>query len=274
MPVFDAKNRYETWLQEQPLSHQTRRAYNSRVNNFLGFLGTHLDLYPSALIDKDIWDELLRDYIHYLQTLRLSLRSVNSYLTTLDSLSQFLGLGSCDIDRHGDLPPVPLALSRAERARVAATIAQYGKTRDRAILCLLFRCGLRISEAAALDLGCVKANHILVSRNGATRSIALDPETRAYMAAWIKERKSRYGITRGSALFISGRGQRITTTGIDYCIKQFASYAKCARLSARALRHSFIVGQLKAGSTPEDVRKLAGHAKVETTLRHLAPYLQ
>jgi site-specific recombinase XerD len=75
----------------------------------------------------------------------------------------------------------------------------------------------------------------------------LDSDSKAYLAAWIKERKSRYGSTHGSALFISGRGQRITTTGIDYCIKQFAQQAKIDGLSAKTLRHSFIVDQLKAG---------------------------
>jgi site-specific recombinase XerD len=105
------------------------------------------------------------------------------------------------------------------------------------------------------------------------RSIELNEDISAYLAAWTKERKSRYGTTCGPALFISGRGQRITTTGIDYCIKQFANQAKLASLSANTLRHSFIVEQLKAGRAPKDVSKIAGHAKVETTLRHLAPYL-
>jgi site-specific recombinase XerC len=71
-----------------------------------------------------------------------------------------------------------------------------------------------------------------------------------------------------------GRGQRITTTGIDYCIKQFAQQTKLANLSANTLRHSFIVDQLKAVRDAKRVSKIAGHVKLATTLRHLDPYLR
>lgn len=272
MPVFDAKKNYESWLDDQPLSIQTRRAYNSRLNNFLGFLGTHLDLYPNALLDMEIRDELVHDYRKYLQELPCGPRTINGYLTTLDSFFKFVGLGACVANRNPDPPAVSLALSTAEKQQLLAAIARYKKSKDCAILTLLFRSGLRISEVAALDIGSIKRNQILINRNGATRSIELDQDSKAHLAAWIRERKSRYGITHGSALFISARGQRITTTGIDYCIKQFANQAKIAGLSAKTLRHSFIVDQLKAGRAPKDVSKIAGHVKVETTLRHLAPY--
>lgn len=272
MPVFDAKKNYESWLDDQPLSIQTRRAYNSRLNNFLGFLGSHLDLYPDALLDVEIRDELVHDYRKYLQQLPCGPRTINGYLTTLDSFFKFVGLGACVASRNPEPPAVPQALSNLEKQHLLAAIARYKKSKDCAILALLFRCGLRISEVAALDIGSIKRNLILVSRHGATRSIELDQESKAYLTAWTKERKSRYGISHGSALFISGRGQRITTTGIDYCIKQFAKQAKIAGLSAKTLRHSFIVDQLKTGRAPKDISKLAGHAKVETTLRYLAPY--
>jgi len=272
-PLFDAKQRYDSWLNELPLSAQTRRAYNSRLNNFLGFLGTHLDFYPDALLDVEIRDELIQDYAKYLQKLRSGARTINSYLTALDSFFQFVGLGPCAADRHPEPDPLPLALSNSEKQVLLAAIAQYGKTKDRAILILLFRCGLRISEIAALDINSIKRNKLIRNRHGTTCSIELDKDSSAYIAAWIKERKSRYGTTHGPALFISRREQRITTTGIDYCIKQFANQAKLANLSANTLRHSFIVDQLRAGRAPKDVSKIAGHVKVETTLRHFAPYL-
>jgi integrase/recombinase XerC len=164
-------------------------------------------------------------------------------------------------------------LSNSEKQVLLAAIARYEKSKDQAILSLLFRCGLRISEIAALDINSIKRNKLFINRPGATRSIELDEESSAYLAAWTKERKSRYGTTHGAALFISGRGQRITTTGIDYCIKQFAKQAKLPNLSANTLRHSFIVEQLRAGRSAKDVSKIAGHVKAETTLRHLAPYL-
>ncbi len=272
MPVFDAKKKYAGWLDDQPFSIQTRRAYNSRLNNFLGFLGSHLDLYPDALLDVEIRDELVHDYTKYLQELRCGPRTINGYLTTLDSFFKFVGLGACVANRNPDPPVLPQALSNSEKQHLLASLARYKKSKDCAILSLLFRCGLRISEVAALDIGSIKRNQLFVSRHGVTRSIALDLDSKAYLAAWTKERKSRYGSTHGSALFISGRGQRITTTGIDYCIKQFANQARIACLSAKTLRHSFIVEQFKAGRTPKDVSKIAGHVKVETTLRHLAPY--
>jgi integrase/recombinase XerC len=263
----------ESW-NDQPLSAQTRRAYNSRLNNFLGFLGTHLDSYPNALLDAEIRDELVHDYTKYLENLRYGARTINGYLTMLDSFFGFVGLGSCAADRHPEPPPQPVALSNSEKQVLLTAIPRYRKIKDRAILSLLFRCGLRISEVAALDIGSIKRNHVLVVRHRAARSIELDQDSKVYLAAWIKQRKSRYGTSHGPALFISGRGQRITTTGIDCCIKQFAQQTTLANLSANTLRHSFIVDQLKAVRDAKRVSKIPGHVKLETTLRHLDPYLR
>lgn len=115
---------------------------------------------------------------------------------------------------------------------------------------------------------------MLVSGHRAARSIELDQQSKACLATWIKQRKSRYGTSHGPALFISGRGQRITTTGIDYCIKQFAHQANLANLSANTLRQSFIVDQLKAGRDAKGVSKIVGHVRVETTLRHVVRSLR
>ena len=79
-------------------------ASKTRINHSLGFLGEHLDEYENPLSDPNTRDYVARDYKQYLkQHLDSRPRTVNSYLTAIESLYTYLGLGKAKVKQE-ELP--------------------------------------------------------------------------------------------------------------------------------------------------------------------------
>jgi site-specific recombinase XerD len=144
---------YLEWLTKQPLADNTRRTYRVRVTQYCSFLATHPTHYGDPLREQHARDYAVRDYKAHLQTARHAKpSSVNLTLAALDHFYRFLNLGPPRVDRE-DLPQqAPRALEPEEQVRFLRAVERSTSVRDRAIALLLFYTGLRIGEAAALNL--------------------------------------------------------------------------------------------------------------------------
>jgi integrase len=147
---------YAISLAEQPLSARTREAYLAAVTAFLAWLAAR-DAGPGdALLAPRARDLAAPDYKRHLKVERgLSPASVNQALAGMDHLFRFLGLGAA-IVRREELPrSAPRALD-ADQKRDLLRAAEESTARDRAIVALLLFTGLRLSEAAALQVADVR----------------------------------------------------------------------------------------------------------------------
>jgi site-specific recombinase XerD len=280
---------YLEWLTKQPLADNTRRTYRVRVTQYCAFLAARPTHYGDPLREQHARDYAVRDYKAHLQTARHAKpSSVNLTLAALDHFYRFLSLGPPRVDRE-DLPQqAPRALEPDEQVHFLRALERSTSVRDRAIALLLFYTGLRIGEAASLNLddapvSARKGKVIVRLGKGQTyREVPLNAEVRNALTAWVLERSKRFPqySTEGStndnaeagqgALFLNRAGGRLSSRAIDSLLRRLATEAGLS-LSAHTLRHTCLTNLVRQGTDLVLVAELAGHKRLETTRRYSLP---
>ncbi len=168
--------------------------------------------------------------------------------------------------------PLPQVLTRGE---VASLIAQPRGTapvalRDRALLEVLYACGLRASEAVGLDLADVDLEAGVLRARGKGSKERLVPVGRAAVEAvrlYVERgRPSLVGPSIEVRLFVNFRGGSLTRQGLYKIVQRHATTAGLAdRMSPHTLRHTFATHLLAGGCDLRSVQEMLGHADVSTT---------
>ena len=143
--------------------------------------------------------------------------------------------------------------------------------RDSAMLALLYGCGLRRSEAVALELadyddGAVTIRH---GKGGKERIVYCPTGGKQAVDAWIVRR----GPWPGALLCPVKKGGHIeqramTAQSVMMRVKFLAANARVADLAPHDLRRSYVGELLDAGADVSSVQKLAGHSNVATTTKY------
>jgi site-specific recombinase XerD len=280
---------YQAELDRLPLSANTRRAYRTRVANFLAWLvSADLD-GGDPLADPHARDYAVRDYTRHLRVVgKKEPATINAVLAALDHFYRWRGLGPPNARRQ-DLPQLaPRALEPAEQRRFLRAVERSPSARDRALTLTLFYAGPRISEAAALEVGDVRLTArkgelaIRDGKGGTARKVPLHAEARTALAAWLAdrarlleqlaERGRPAAATEQEALWLSRRGTRLTTRAIDLVVRTLGTEAGLEEgLSAHVLRHTCFTNLRRAGVDLVTIAGLAGHARLDTTRRYTLP---
>jgi integrase/recombinase XerC len=281
--MFGRFEKYQRWLERQPLSDQTRRAYVSRVNGFLGFLGASGEDLKALVANDQERKHVLRDYKRYMkQSLKLAPATVNANLTAVDHFMQFVGAPSTDIGRE-DLPQqAPRGLSKPEQQLFLRAVAGCRRNKDRAILLLLYFSGIRISECANLNVDDVsvigRSSRIIVrdGKGGRYREIPLHRDASVAIKIWLDERTLKFEENHkikevSESLFLNPQGQRLSTASIDLIVRKVGRVCGLD-LSAHVLRHTCLTNLVR---DPENdlvlVAEIGGHKRLETTRRYSLP---
>lgn len=270
--------KYLLWLKRQPLSEQTKRAYGSRTNHFLGFLGTSGEDIKALIENERERSHVLREYKRYLkQELLSSPATVNAYLTAIEHFFQYHGVSPGKVARE-DLPKeAPRALSKDEQKRLLRAIAGCRRSKDRAVALLLFYTGIRIGECAALneqDVSIAGRRHRVIIRNGKGdryREIPLNTEAREALREWLYERTKKFeGTEVDDALFLNPQGGRLSTASLDLIIRKIGQSCGLS-VSAHVLRHTCLTNLVRNGNDLVVVAEIGGHKRLETTKRYALP---
>ena len=147
-------------------------------------------------------------------------------------------------------------------------------SRDKCILVLLFKTGMRVGELTSLDVGDVDLDKGVVTlklkKKRSNRVLFLDDEAIAVLQKWLAARKNRMG-AEDKALFLSKIGTRITKRSIEEVIEKHAErlgmHNPGARLEERftphCCRHWFVTHLLRAGMSRDFVKELRGDTRGE-----------
>lgn len=168
--------------------------------------------------------------------------------------------------------PLPKDLSEldVEALLAAPDITTPLGLRDRAMLELLYACGLRVSEliGLAVDEPNLRAGFVRVRGKGnKERLVPMGEQARDFLIQYLQE--ARPELVRGKAsdaLFPSQAGGFMTRQNFWYAIKHYARQAGIEReLSPHTLRHAFATHLLNHGADLRVVQMLLGHSDLSTT---------
>jgi integrase/recombinase XerD len=142
--------------------------------------------------------------------------------------------------------------------------------RDRAMLELLYACGLRVSELVGIKATEVSLSDGVVRVTGKgskTRLVPMGEEAIDWISRYLQEARPAILEQRLSdALFVTNRGAGMTRQAFWYLIKRYALVAGINKpMSPHVLRHAFATHLLNHGADLRVVQMLLGHADISTT---------
>jgi integrase/recombinase XerD len=167
---------------------------------------------------------------------------------------------------------LPQVLTRGEVTRLLAQPrgAEPAALRDRALLELMYACGLRASETIGLELDDVDLDEQVLRARGKGSKERLVPVGRAACAAlraYLERGRPRLvGQREVTHVFVNFRGAALTRQGLYKIVRRHALAAGLAeKMSPHTLRHTFATHLLAGGCDLRSVQEMLGHADVATT---------
>ena len=261
-------------------SAATRRSYTSDLQQLLEWLAAR------GLTVDGLDRRTVRAYAADLGRRGYAPATTARKLSTLRSLCRFLterGVLGADPTRLLPGPrrrrrlPRVLTLSEVEALLDAAGGTEPLALRDRAILELLYGCGLRSQEVVALgmaDLRAAQAQVIVHGKGGKMRVVPLGEEAAAALRRYLErgraqlaegpEDESRTGVDR-RLLILSCRGRALLTSDIRRLVVKYSRRAGLDAASPHMLRHAYATHMLERGADLRVIQELLGHASVSTT---------
>jgi integrase/recombinase XerD len=260
------------WL-ERGLSEHTRSAYRTDLQILAGWLsGRNTDLPNAQRAD-------LLDYLAARTRSDFSPRSTARLLSALRRFYQYLAReGKITEDPSARIAapklgrPLPKLLTEEEvEALLAAPVIEDPLgLRDRAMLELLYACGLRVTELVSLTFSQVNLRQGVVRITGKGNKERLVPFGEE-AAAWLERyvQTARPELARGhtsSMLFPGRQGEALSRQAFWYRIRHYAQRAGITKhLSPHTLRHAFATHLLNHGADLRVVQLLLGHSDLSTT---------
>ncbi|MDH4104325.1 MAG: tyrosine-type recombinase/integrase [Thermoleophilia bacterium] len=248
----------DRFLEHGGLSEATQRAYRTDLRAFSSWLeGKELTLEAvDARVLSDYVGELGRGHR------RLAPPSISRRLAAIRACLRFT-LGPASVPDAGLSPGRSRRLPEAPKAAEIDELLELAEgdsaleVRNRALLELLYSCGLRSAEAVGLDLTDVDFERETVhvrGKGGKERVVPLGEEAAHHVARYLRD--GRPDLARGAidALFLSIRGRRLDTSTVRRLLRH-----------PHRLRHAFATHLLEGGADLRVIQELLGHSSLSTT---------
>lgn len=288
--MLTADEALSAWLEhlahERRLAANTLEAYGRIGRLYLAFLQRHRG-EPQRL--ADLGTVTAAEVRAHLAERRggdhpLAARSISQSLSAIRAFHAFL-------DRRCATPAPQLSLVRGPRIKAslprplsedqARGLMQepeadpdgepWEAARDRAVLTLLYGCGLRISEGLSLTRADAPVPETLriTGKGGKTRVLPVLPVVRSAVDAYLLLQP--FPLAPGDALFRARRGGPLTPRHVQATVQRLRSRLGLpASATPHALRHSFATHLLGAGADLRAIQELLGHASLSTTQKYTA----
>jgi integrase/recombinase XerD len=171
--------------------------------------------------------------------------------------------------RRRPLPRV-LAAEEVERLLAAPDPRTARGLRDRAMLEILYACGLRVSELVALQAGQLELRRGLVrvrGKGGRERWVPLGGKAVEALETYLRDGRPLLVTGRSEAVFPGRRGRPLTRQAFWALIRRLGARVGISpsRLSPHVVRHSFATHLVERGADLRTVQQLLGHRDISTT---------
>ncbi len=277
--------RYLTVLAaERNLSRFTVRNYTTDLRHYFAYLDEH----EIALMA--ITRPAFRRYIAEMQQAGVAQASVVRRVSTAKSFYRWLRLEGVMQDdplanvvgpKQAKRLPHVMTLSDITNLIAAADGDAPSDLRDRALLEVMYASGVRVSEAAALDVSDVDLDQrtmIVRGKGNKERMVVMGEPARAAVERYLRHGRSKLAkggraegrASGGAPLFLNRDGGRLSQRRIQLIVRKYALAAGMdARVHPHLLRHTFATHLLDGGAELRVVQELLGHTNPNTTQIYL-----
>ncbi len=271
------KKGFRAWLQlEKSLSDNSVEAYLSDVEKLTQYLNQKkINGSPSDLKLKD-----LQQFVKWIAGLGITASSQARIISGIKSFYKY-----CLTEKISDQDPtalleapklkrsLPDVLSFSEIETMINKIDQSKPEglRNKAILEIMYSCGLRVSEVVNLkmshlylDVGFVR----VIGKGDKERLIPIGREAVKFTKLYRDKSRSQYPVKPGQEdiLFLNRRGSRMSRVMIFLIIKSLAKEAGIRKnISPHTFRHSFATHLVEGGADLRAVQEMLGHESITTT---------
>ena len=259
---------------ERNLSPRTLEAYQRDLKHYLSFI-----------VDKDIISLSnisqmhIREYIRSLNEKGLAASSIARIFSSIRSYHKFLSAENF-VNENPTLiltspkapKKLPHVLMEEEISAIINAVVetfQYAK-RDKAIIEMLYSCGLRVSELCALSLNNLYLNDDMIrimGKGSKERLLPVGGRAKNFLNDYLIH--CRPGIQKdkgSSSVFLSRNGNPLTRAMINNILRKWSQVAGISKsVSPHTLRHSFATHLLEGGADLRFVQALLGHSDISTT---------
>ncbi len=271
-------------LRTKNASPHTVRNYLSDLEQFHEYLtppdtsGVRTD-YRAEQIDHRV----IREYVGHLHNAHIEKSSITRKISAIRSFCKFLcgeGILKQNPAKLVNLPRVPkkipnhLTVDDCVKLIESPDLSTPLGIRDRAILELLYACGIRVSELTGLNWEDIdfKENMILVRGKGRKeRIVPFGQHCLAALEAYRQKRQTDNALGWNLALpvFLNHLGTRLTTRSVGRLVeKHVRSSGLGQRISPHCIRHSFATHMLNSGADLRSIQELLGHKSLSATQRY------
>ena len=167
--------------------------------------------------------------------------------------------------------PEVLSTAEVDILEESIDLSKWEGQRNKAIIEVLFSCGLRVTELISLSLALLslEEGYIRVRGKGSKeRLVPIPPRAIKELKLWFMDRNLMTNIKKGHEdyVFLNRRGSMITRTMILIMIKKQAATAGIKKtISPHTLRHSFATALLEGGADLRVIQAMLGHESISTT---------
>lgn len=274
-PLLPTIKLYVRYLRlERNLSPNTIEAYRNDLAHLEAFM------MRNDLKLENVTLEQLHTFAASLHEYGITPRSQARVLSGVRSFFRFLVLdGVVESDptellEWPSLPehlPVVLTLEEIDRIEDSIDLSKAEGARNRAIIEVLFSCGLRVSELVNMKLSDLYLeDRVLLVRGKGNKERLVPVSTKAIadLKRWFFDRnlmKIKPG--EDDYVFLNRRGAHLTRTMILIMVKRQAEEAGIKKtISPHTFRHSFATALLQGGADLRSIQAMLGHEKIDTTL--------
>lgn len=270
----DIMRRYVRYLRlERGFTPNTIDAYVHDLEHLSAFLEGK-GISPFAVKLRD-----LEEFAASLHDLGLGPRSQTRILFGIRSFYKYLVLdGYLEVNptellespRLPEYLPEYLTTEEVDRLEASIDLTTNEGHRNRAIIEVLFSCGLRVSELTNLKLSDLNLHDRfmrVVGKGHRERLVPVSDKAIKELGLWFDDRR-QMNIKPGEEdyVFLNRRGHHLTRTMILIMIKRQAAEAGITKtISPHTLRHSFATAMLRGGADLRVIQVLLGHANIGTT---------
>ena len=261
----------ELWL-EKGLSKNTLTAYRNDIQTFSNWYKGNSLLEVERVDLLDYLADRLKQGFSSRSTARSlsSLRAFYSHLTVRHNLIED-PTSRVESPKLGKSLPKTLSEEEVERLIQAPDVDDDIGLRDRAMLELIYACGLRVSELISLDILNINLRQgviRVIGKGEKERLVPMGEEALHWIERYINKSRPNFikADNKITEVFLSKRGKAMTRQTFWYRLKEYAQLASINKeLSPHTLRHAFATHLINHGADLRTVQLLLGHSSLSTT---------